>query len=197
VEGIAVTPGDDGERLSGDKLRRLLERLILYSECIQRLEKKGYQRSLIEVFLGKGPLDKKAIEDHQMMDQIEESLRKELDFKRLTVLSQQLEDICKPPFVVLKDGEAKTLDSRDELLKHFVSESKKGLSIQRYKGLGEMNPNQLWQTTMDPETRTLLRVKIEDALETDSTFTVLMGEKVEPRREFIQNNALEVKELDI
>ncbi len=197
VEGIAVTAGHDGERVSGDKLRRLLERLVLYSECIQRLEKKGYQRSLIEFFLGKGSLDKKGVKDHRMMYQIEESLRKELDFKRLTGLSQQLEAVCEPPFVVLKDGQAKMVDSRDELVKHFASESKKGLTVQRYKGLGEMNPNQLWQTTMDPETRTLLRVKIEDALETDSTFTVLMGEKVEPRREFIQNNALEVKELDI
>ncbi|MFN2441959.1 MAG: DNA gyrase subunit B, partial [Thermoanaerobaculia bacterium] len=89
------------------------------------------------------------------------------------------------------------LPAVDELLQTIYDLAKKGLSISRYKGLGEMNPEQLWDTTMNPETRQLLQVKIEDVIEADQMFTILMGDEVEPRREFIQNNALNVKNLDI
>ena len=89
------------------------------------------------------------------------------------------------------------IKDRKSLISYMVEEGKKGIVIQRYKGLGEMNPDQLWETTMNPAKRTMLKVKIEDAVETDEIFTILMGDEVEPRREFIQKHALEVSVLDI
>ncbi len=88
-------------------------------------------------------------------------------------------------------------DSHEELLAWFLEYAKKGLNIQRYKGLGEMNPEQLWETTMNPQNRTLLQVKIEDLVDADEIFTILMGDQVEPRRDFIEQNALNVVNLDI
>ena len=89
-----------------------------------------------------------------------------------------------------------TINGPIDLLKAILAEGEKGLSLQRYKGLGEMNPEQLWETTLDPEARTLLQVKVEDLADADDIFTKLMGDVVEPRREFIQQNALSVEHLD-
>jgi len=101
-------------------------------------------------------------------------------------------------FTLIQDDDAeKPVESIFDLMENILEEAKKGISIQRYKGLGEMNPEQLWETTMDPSKRTMLRVEIEDGIRADEIFSQLMGDKVEPRREFIEKNALRVSELDI
>ena len=85
----------------------------------------------------------------------------------------------------------------DEFVEYFITAGKKGIAVNRYKGLGEMNPDTLWTTTMDPENRTLLQVRAEDHAEADQMFTTLMGDQVEPRRKFIEDNALDVRNLDV
>jgi len=119
------------------------------------------------------------------------------EFRRFSSLNRELRDLDGPFFLVGDEKSQTKIETREKLVEHLVDKAKKGISIQRYKGLGEMNPEQLWQTTMDPGRRSLVRVTVEDAIAADEIFSLLMGDKVEPRREFIQNNALEVTELDI
>ncbi len=112
-----------------------------------------------------------------------------------TFTESMIEVYGKPSKLVRKDKEI-TVHGPSELLKAILNEGEKGLSLQRYKGLGEMNPDQLWETTLDPDARTLLQVKVDDVANADDLFTKLMGDVVEPRREFIQQNALSVENLD-
>jgi DNA gyrase subunit B len=119
-----------------------------------------------------------------------------VEFRNLYKLHKELEAF-KPPFHIIADSEKVKVDNEAKLLDYLFQHGKKGIVIQRYKGLGEMTPQQLWETTMDPEKRYLLQVSIQDAVEADNIFTILMGEEVEPRRNFIEANALEAQNLDI
>ena len=120
-----------------------------------------------------------------------------VEFQKAVDLYSRLEDKLAPPFEVGGNGTKETIDTRDALLDKVLTVAKKDLTIQRYKGLGEMNPDQLWETTMNPDKRTLLEVRIDDTFETENIFTVLMGDQVEPRRKFIEDNALDVRNLDV
>ncbi len=128
---------------------------------------------------------------------IDWNLASYVEFQKAIELKRSLDSDFPGPFVLGENGKSETLSTREELLDKVMAMAKKDLTIQRYKGLGEMNPEQLWETTMDPEKRTMLQVRIEDAIETDGIFTVLMGDQVEPRRKFIEDNALDVKNLDV
>jgi len=121
------------------------------------------------------------------------------DYKNLFRIYQELEGM-KGPYAVLTNGdgtEKEVLENENKLLEYLFEKGKKGINIQRYKGLGEMTPTQLWETTMDPERRFLLKVSIVDAAEADRVFTVLMGDEVEARKKFIETNALEALNLDV
>ena len=120
------------------------------------------------------------------------------NFQKALVLNDKIVKYDHPPFYVYnktKDAEPVVIDNKEELIHFLIEEGKKGISIQRYKGLGEMNPNQLWETTMDPASRNLLQVKVENVVDTEAIITVLMGDEVERRRNSIKTYALEVSAL--
>ncbi len=119
------------------------------------------------------------------------------DFRELQKLAPSVLGLGQPPYRLKRKGVEASYATSSDLVKEILESGKKGLSIQRYKGLGEMNPGQLWDTTMDPETRSLLQVTLEDVTGVDEIFTILMGDEVEPRRNFIQKHALEVRNLDV
>jgi DNA gyrase subunit B len=119
------------------------------------------------------------------------------DFRELQKLAPTVLGLGRPPYRLKRKGIEATFSTSADLVKEILESGKKGLSIQRYKGLGEMNPGQLWDTTMDPTTRSLLQVTLEDVTGVDEIFTILMGDEVEPRRNFIQKHALEVRNLDV
>ncbi len=119
------------------------------------------------------------------------------EFRNLSYHHAGITDLDSPPFILTENGDEKTILDKGQLLDEILESGKIGLYIQRYKGLGEMNPEQLWDTTMNPANRKLLKVNEGDDFEADEIFTILMGDKVEPRRDFIQENALSVENLDI
>ncbi len=119
------------------------------------------------------------------------------EFEELRRLATVLRQVGNAPFTLQSADRQEQAASLTEAVAKLMSHARQGLEVKRFKGLGEMNPEQLWKTTMDPAARVLLQVKIEDAYEADEIFSTLMGDEVEPRRRFIEQNALDVRNLDV
>jgi len=171
-------------------------------------EKKALEKLLKEIEKAKLKLDGKVTfdEEHSLYEiqfgppnnaKINWALASLPEYKRLRALAKQTEEYNKPPFTITRNGDKATKEKAQDVLSYVMEDAKKDFTITRFKGLGEMNPTQLWETTMNADTRTLLQVKLEDAVAAEVIFTTLMGENVEARRKFIEDNALEVVNLDI
>jgi len=119
------------------------------------------------------------------------------EYTSIKGLADKLESTLGGGMVVKRGESEQECEEFSQALDWLMSSAKKGLNVQRYKGLGEMNPDQLWETTMDPDVRRLLKVVIDDDVSSDETFTILMGDQVEPRRDFIEKNAFTVNNLDV
>ncbi len=128
---------------------------------------------------------------------IHEGFFRSPEYQRIATIGTKFKDLLADDSYVERGNERQDVESVPAAIDWLMSKAKQGQSIQRYKGLGEMNPGQLWETTINPETRRLMQVRIEDAIAADEVFTTLMGDHVEPRREFIERNALAVANLDV
>jgi len=236
IEKSEVIVQSTGKKMTDKRLSLLLERIYTYHDLTQRIQKKGYSRSLIKFLLENGVRNKSTFEEKGKMADLQKRLRKSgfevfdlswdeehnlygfevqesngkdvrsrvhweliasVEYRHLYQVRQEVQDMAPPPYILMERGKKVTIDHEEGLLQALNQLGREGLSIQRYKGLGEMNPEQLWETTMNPETRTLLKVKVEDAIEADEIFSILMGDEVEQRRQFIEENALFVQRLDI
>ncbi len=165
-------------------------------DLIKILEKAKYKAQI--AYDEEHSLHKLSISSGHISDvTVDYDLLSSAEFRRLFGFCRKVAEFRGATLSIRGNGNETLIGNEGELVDYVVKAGKKNLTLQRYKGLGEMNPQQLWETTMDPDRRTLLQVNIENAIETDEIFTILMGDQVEPRRNFIEENALNVKHLDI
>ncbi len=221
LEGAALTTFllnvQEYDQIAARLLRRLRERALVDLVASSDLEKKGdfedkkaLEKLLKAIEKAKVKMEPKLSydEEHSLYEvvlgngsghsaRINWALVSMPDVKRLRTLGRAIAASDKPPFTVARNGDKVTKESAAAVLSFVLEDAKKDFTITRFKGLGEMNPEQLWATTMNAETRTLLKVKLEDVVEAEKMFTTLMGENVEERRKFIEDNALDVQNLDI
>ncbi|KPJ65305.1 MAG: DNA gyrase subunit B [Syntrophobacter sp. DG_60] len=215
-----------GNEIKGRGLKALLTNALLYKRFMEEITKQGYPEGLIETLIHLGlkeiseanilniieKMGEKGLRAEALVKNGDHILRVDIDgreievnralingfnYQKCLIIDGKLDILGEPPYILSSDGKETLLTSKKELWEKILEETKKGYTLQRYKGLGEMNPGQLWETTMNPEKRILLKVDIKDAILADELFSILMGEAVEPRKEFIQTHALEANRLDI
>ncbi|MBN2299455.1 MAG: DNA topoisomerase (ATP-hydrolyzing) subunit B [Deltaproteobacteria bacterium] len=198
------------------ELRYMDDRVIqsssyLGSDMLIEFDPKSIEQQVFNIinewFPYMGPVTSELLDDGVVFYTVNNGVRKKTTidkklisskgYEELQKIHAQLSKIGRPPFKVIKGDTTYEVVNLREAAQKIFDEAKKGYSLQRYKGLGEMNPSQLWETTMDPDNRSMLQVTIDDAVETDLIFSTLMGDDVVPRREFIETNALRVSNLDI
>jgi len=228
---------ETNKKIPEKKLSQLLEKIYLYYDLIQRIQKKGTSQPLLNLLLDHKVRSKAIFEEKGKISDLQKKFRRSgfevsdlfwdeehnlygfeaqesnggkgtrtrihwdliasVEYRHLFQVYQEIQEMAPPPYILMQKGKETMIEKVEDLLQSFSQLGREGVSIQRYKGLGEMNPEQLWETTMNPETRALLKVKVEDAIEADEIFSILMGDEVEQRRQFIEENALFVQRLDI
>ncbi|HEV8186605.1 MAG TPA: DNA topoisomerase (ATP-hydrolyzing) subunit B [Pyrinomonadaceae bacterium] len=184
-------------RKEGLTLRKVFQDEELMARIEGALDKAGYHRTELTQDEEHGLWEIETVTNTGVNLVIDWNFASYVEFQKAVELFKSLEEDLAAPFISGENGNSEEVPTREALLEKVLTAAKKDLTIQRYKGLGEMNPEQLWETTMNPEKRTLLEVRIDDMVETDQIFTVLMGDAVEPRRKFIEDNALDVRNLDV
>ena len=193
VVGITSEMLENGERANeaGDRLRTALTQAKDKDERLQLVVVHDSEEEMENIRIVR------TIHGVPNQTTINPKLTQSSDYREMVERASRVRERLGPTPVIHKGSREIVMTSMAQLVTWVLAEGRKGQNIQRYKGLGEMNPDQLWETTMDPSIRTLMQVKIEDAVEADLVFTTLMGDAVEPRRDFIQENALNVVNLDV
>jgi len=195
VEQAAIAGALNAELVANDELANqaaeyVAKRLDMISEETER----GWQGSFNAE---SGFSFERTVRGVKEVEAVDMALIGSADARRMDSFTGDLQEIYAKPPVMRRKETSEAISGPIALLKFIFDAGRKGITLQRYKGLGEMNPDQLWETTLDPNVRSLLQVKVQEAAEADDLFTRLMGEEVEPRRDFIQSNALNVANLDI
>ena len=191
IQGLQKEDFNNNEQLQAyaDKLLKILDKYklsgVFYRSEIKQDEDNNLSLVIIKTLHG---LDHEYVLDNIFLSST--------DYKHLSSLGNKLDSLLSEDAYIERGEKQGLVESFDQVIDWLFNEAKKGQNIQRYKGLGEMNPDQLWDTTMNPETRRMLQVRIEDAVSADEVFTTLMGDQVEPRREFIETNALTATNID-
>ena len=191
IQGLEKEQFNNNERLQqyADNLLKLLEKYklsgLIYSAKVTHDDENNLSLTITKQMHGL---------DHDYV--LSNSFFNSIDYQQLASLGNKLDSLLSEDAYIERGDKQKLVENFDQIMDWLFTEARKGQNIQRYKGLGEMNPDQLWDTTMNPETRRMLQVRIEDAVAADEVFTMLMGDQVEPRRDFIEANALSATNID-